>query len=98
MLYSFFDMSLSSFSSLFEIAATINIAFVAAEQAKQYGSTLTKNFFRTGINIDSKFSDRYACVDKETVDSIEAILVNGVSTEGKIQEVKRKIHKFSQLM
>lgn len=94
MLNSFFNMSLSSFSSLFEIAATINIAFVAAEQAKQYGSTLTKNFFQSGINIDSKFNERYARVDKETVDSIEAIVVNGVSTEGKIQEVKRTIHKL----
>lgn len=94
MLNSFFNMSLSSFSSLFEIAATINIAFVAAEQAKQYGSTLTKNFFQSGINIDSKFSARFSRVDKETVDTIEAILVNGVSTEGKIQEVKRTIHKL----
>lgn len=94
MLNSFLNMSLSSFSSLFEIAATINIAFVAAEQAKQYGSTLTKNFFQSGINIDRKFSERYARVDKETVDSIQAIVVNGVSTEGKIQEVKRKIHKL----
>ena len=74
MLNSFLNMSLSSFSSLFEIAATINIAFVAAEQAKQYGSTLTKNFFQSGINIDRKFSERYARVDKETVDSLSARL------------------------
>lgn len=94
MLDTFINLKLSNFSSLFEIAATLNLVFVVAEHAKQYGSTLTRNFFRSNANILNIFNERYSRVDKETVNSITAIVINDVSTEGEIQQVKREIHKL----
>lgn len=94
MLDTFINLKLSNFSSLFEIAATLNLVFVVAEHAKQYGSTLTRNFFRSNANIQKIFNERYSRVDKETVNSMTAIVINDVSTEGEIQQVKREIHKL----
>lgn len=90
----FVNLQLPNFSSLFEIAATLNLIFVAAEHAKQYGSTLTKNFFQSQSNISNRFEERFNKIDKESVESMTAIVINGVSTEGEIQQAKRDIHKL----
>lgn len=94
MLEMFNDIGLSGFSSLFEIAVTLNLVYVVAEKAKQYGSTLTKNFFQSGANIEKRFVDRISLVDKESVETMPAITINQRSTEGEIQEAKREIHKL----
>lgn len=94
MFETFVNLQLPNFSSLFEIAATLNLVFVVAEHAKQYGSTLTKNFFQSQSNISKKFEERFNKVDKESVESMTAIVINGVSTEGEIQQAKRDIHKL----
>lgn len=90
------NLKLSNFSSLFEIAATLNLVFVVAEHAKQYGSTLTKNFFRSETDIEAKFEEIFSKVDKESVETMPAIVINNVSTESEIQEVKRNIHKLEE--
>lgn len=90
----FTNLQLSGFSSLFEIAATLNLVYVVAEQAKQYGSTLTKNFFQSGTNIENRFNERYSLIDKESVETMPAIVLGNGSTEGEIQKAKREIHKL----
>lgn len=93
----FTNLQLSGFSSLFEIAATLNLVYVVAEQAKQYGSTLTKNFFQSGTNIEKRFNDRYSSIDKESVETMPTIVIGNGSTEGEIQKAKREIHKLEDL-
>lgn len=94
MFNTFTDLQLSGFSSLFEIAATLNLVYVVAEHAKQYGSTLTKNFFQSGTNIKNRFNERYSLIDKESVETMPAIPLGCGSTEGEIQKAKREIHKL----
>jgi hypothetical protein len=94
MFYLFENLQLSDFSSLFEIAAALNLAYVVAERAKQYGSVLTKNFFQSGTNIELKFKERYSLIDKESVETMPAINLGNGSTEGEIQKAKRDIHKL----
>lgn len=94
MFNTFTDLQLSGFSSLFEIAATLNLVYVVAEHAKQYGSTLTKNFFQSGTNIENRFNERYSLIDKESVETMPAIPLGSGSTEGEIQKAKREIHKL----
>lgn len=96
MFNTFSDLQLSGFSSLFEIAATLNLVYVVAEHAKQYGSTLTKNFFQSGTNIENKFNERYSLIDKESVETMPAIPLGCGSTEGEIQKAKREIHKLEE--
>ena len=88
------NLQLSGFASLFEIAITLNLVYVVAEKAKQYGSTLTKNFFQSGTNITKQFDKRISLIDKESVETMPAITINQRSTEGEIQEAKREIHKL----
>lgn len=94
MLETFNNLQLSGFASLFEIAVTLNLVYVVAEKAKQYGSTLTKNFFQSGSNIEKRFVNRFSLIDKESVETMPAITINQRSTEGEIQEAKREIHKL----
>lgn len=94
MLEMFNNLQLSGFASLFEIAVTLNLVYVVAEKAKQYGSTLTKNFFQSGTNIEKRFEKRISLIDKESVETMPAITINQRSTEGEIQKAKREIHKL----
>ena len=98
MLETFMNLHMSQFSSLFEIGATLNIAFVVAEQAKQYGSMLAKNFFKTSNNVKWKFDNLLATVDIGSIETMNAIIINNISTEGQIQETKREYHKLEDSM
>lgn len=84
-------MVIGDFSSIMEVAATLSIAFVAVEYIKSYTSVLCENFFDYKAFIDNVF-DKCLCLlpDYDTLNHIEPIVINGQSTNMRIEKVKRK--------
>ena len=88
-------MEISNYSSLIELSATLNIAFVAVEYVKSYTDLVCNNIFKINSHITEQFNKRRdSIVNKKTIDNIEPIIVNGKSTLLKIEEIKRAREKY----
>ncbi|WP_350456307.1 hypothetical protein [Macellibacteroides fermentans] len=90
-------MDVSNFSSLLELAATLNIALVAVEYAKTYTHILAKNVFKFDVEIESafkKYEDIFS--EKERLSSFQPIFVGGGSTNNMIEEARRKLELFEE--
>ncbi len=88
-------MEISNFSSLIELSATLNIAFVAVEYVKSYTDLVCNNIFKINSHIQEKFDNsKNNAVDEKTIDNLNPIDVNGKSTLFKIEEIKRKREKY----
>lgn len=85
----FTDLHIRDFSSLFEIAATLNLIYVIADNAKQYGNILTEYFFQYRTNIKSVFDERYK-------ENIALITIDNCPDE-KTQQVTRDIQKLKSI-
>lgn len=84
-------MSIGDFSSLFEIAATLNIALVAVEYASVFTQTVIEKVFKFKDYIHNKFDEcKSSMIDEKTLDLIEPISIEGVSTLTKIEKLKRE--------
>ncbi|SEO61763.1 hypothetical protein SAMN02910431_04618 [Bacteroides sp. AR20] len=83
-------MMLNDFSTLIQLGATLNIAFVAVEYAKAYTHTLSEKVFKFQLFIISSFQDcMELLIDKNTLDHLEPIVIEGKSTNNKIEKAKR---------
>lgn len=83
-------MTLNDFSTLIQLSATLNIAFVAVEYAKAYTRTLSEKVFKFQFFIVSSFQECIELlIDKNTLDHLEPIVIEGKSTNNKIEKVKR---------
>lgn len=89
-------MSLSDFSSLFELAAGLNIAFVAVEISKGYTYILYEKVFRFGDRIHKAIEEirKPAMVNQTSLNCMEPIDLGGKSTLVKIEEAKRDYEAF----
>ena len=85
----FTDLHIRDFSSLFDIAATLNLIYVIADNAKQYGNILTEYFFQYRTNIKSVFDERY----KENI----ALITIDSCPDEKTQQVTRDIQKLKSI-
>lgn len=84
-------MTINDFSSLIQLSATMSIAFVAVEYVKSYTSILCERFFRFQDFVEQSFKEcRDILTDKETLDHICPIDIEGRSTNIAIEDVKRK--------
>jgi hypothetical protein len=87
-------MLLNEFSTLIQLSATINIAFVAVEYAKSYSHILAKQVFKFDDHISESFQKcKSLLVDKNTLDAMKPVDINGKSTSNKIEETKRQIEQ-----
>ncbi len=82
-------MQLADFSALLQLAATLNIAFVAVEYAKAYTIVLAERVFNFEEFIIRSF-DACSLVDKETLNHLEPVTIDGESTFARIEKVKRE--------
>lgn len=84
-------MAINDFSALIQLSATISIAFVAVEYVRSFTSVLCEKFFMFQVSISQAFKGCLSCLtDRETLDHIEPMDINGRSTNTAIEQAKRK--------
>ncbi len=84
-------MTINDFSALIQLSATMSIAFVAVEYVKSYTTILCERFFKFQDFVELSFKEcRDILTDKETLDHITPINIDGKSTNDAIEDVKRK--------
>lgn len=84
-------MAINDFSALIGMAATISIAFVATEYVTSYTKNLCERFFMFQEYIKNSFGRcRKILTDRETLKFLHPSIVDGKSTNGKIEEARRK--------
>lgn len=85
-------MELTDFLTLIQLAAGLNIAFVAVEVAQGYTRILSDKVFNITQLLDNAFQELKSTisVNRTTLDNTHSTDVDGKSTTNKIEEVKRE--------
>ena len=84
-------MEINDFSAVIELIATISVAFVAVEYVKSYTNILCERFFNFNYYIGRVFKDCGDILpDKETLDNLNPVDIDGKNTLKYIEEIKRK--------
>lgn len=84
-------MAINDFSTLICMAATMSIAFVATEYVTSYTKNLCERFFKFQEFVKTSFKEcRDILTDKESLKQLHPVVIDGQSTNGKIEEAKRK--------
>lgn len=91
-------LKIPDFSSVLQLAATMNMAFILAEYANSYSLLLLKKFFKFNELLEKLDMVCRSHIDANTVDSFVAHTVDGFSTQDKIEEIKRKINKKTEFL
>lgn len=90
-------MQISDFNSILELAATINIAFVAVEYTKNYTSILSNNVFKFPELITQAFKDcNNSLCNIESLKHIDPIEIGGKSTLPQIEKTKVMYEELSK--
>ena len=91
-------MELSDFLTLIQLAAGLNIAFVAVEASRGYTRILSGNVFNIKQLLDAAFENiKYTISEnRKALDSTSSTEVDGKSTTNKIEEVKREYEKLEK--
>lgn len=88
------NLFLSDFVALIQLAATINLAYMAVEYAKSYTGAIARNIFKFGEIITKNVEKCRSHIDKQTIDSLEPCIVNGQTTLVEIERVRRESSKL----
>lgn len=84
-------MAINDFSTLVCMAATMSIAFVATEYVTSYTKNLCERFFKFTKFVKDSFTKCHdTLMDDESLKQLHPVVIDGQSTNGKIEEVKRK--------
>lgn len=91
-------MELSDFLTLIQLAAGLNIAFVAVEVSQGYTRILSGKVFNIKQLLDTAFENiKYTIYEnRKALDSTSSTEVDGKSTTNKIEEVKREYEKLEK--
>lgn len=82
-------MTISNFTPLIQLSATISIAFVAVEYAKSYTKTVCDRIFGFKDHIVSKIEECNKILpDQQTIDNLKPKQIGGGNTNKKIEELK----------
>lgn len=84
------DLQIGDFSTLFEIAATLNVAFIAVEYSTSYTIAVARNVFRLFDKIDQNILRCKSHIDEDTISGLNDVKVNGHSIAHKIEKAKRE--------
>lgn len=90
-------MELSSFSSLFELAAGLNAAFIAVDYASEFSTLMSEKVLKIKPQINDGFKNALkGLIDKETLDSLPDTRCGDSSTGVMIESIKRKRERLLQ--
>lgn len=87
---------LDSFSALFEIAATLNVAYIAVDYSTTFTISVAKNVFRFHDRITKGIARCKKHIDEDTINSIGDVILNGHSISHKIEKAKRDSTKLKR--
>lgn len=87
-------LELSDFVALIQLAATINLAYMAVEYAKSYTGAIARNIFKFGEIIKANLVKCESHIDKQTIDNLEPCVVNGKTTIVEIERIRRESSKL----
>lgn len=91
-------MELSNFTSFIEVGATLTVAFVAVEYAKQYTFIVADRVFNFIDNIRKSVDECRKLIDESTIEGLGNLTINGCSADMKIEGLKRKKEKTIQAL
>lgn len=84
-------MEIRDFNSLFELAVALNIALVAVDYASAFIQTFIEGVFKFKSYVESKFKECESnLADRDTIDHLVPITIDGKSTQIRIEGVKRE--------
>lgn len=90
-------MAINDFSAIIQLAATLCIAFVAVEYVRSFIGVLCERFFKFQDFIAKSFQEcRDILTDRDTLEHIEPIVIEGKSTNPEIEEAKRQNEALSK--
>lgn len=81
---------------MYEIAASLNVAFIAVEYATSYTESVAKNVFKFFDKIQTSIDNCRKHIDTETIERLDDVEINGHSIIQKIEGVKRESEKISR--
>lgn len=82
-------MELSDFNSFIGFGATLSLAFVAVEYAKQYPFIVANRVFNFDDKIDRNYKENIDLIDEPTIDGLGELTINGCNAALKIEGLKR---------
>lgn len=88
------SLKLVDFAPIIQLAATINLAYIAVEYAKSYTGAIARNVFRFGDIIKNHLVRCESHIDKQTICSLKPCTVDGGDTLIQIQKVQRESSKL----
>ena len=81
---------------MFEVAVTLNLAFVAVEYANSYTNLLARHVYKLHDKINDVFADCINIVDEDSVNSLRGNTVDGKNTILMVEELKRNYKKLKE--
>lgn len=93
-------MVLQDFSSLIQLAAGLNIAFVAVEVSKSYTSILSERIFNVQEILMERFGElkKMISLNMVSIESLKPTVIDGVGTNSSIESAKRDCEKLLERM
>lgn len=91
-------MDICDFSSLIQLSAALSVALVAVEYSKTYPHILSDRVFNFKELVRSSFKTIIEKIsgDSETLEHINPVEIDGVSTVHQIEDIKRKYEKLNE--
>lgn len=91
-------MDICDFSSLIQLSAALSVALVAVEYSKTYPHILSDKVFNFNELVHSSFKTIIEKIggDRETLEHINPVEIDGVSTVHQIEDVKRKYELLNE--
>lgn len=86
-------MEISDFSSAIELAAGLNIVYVAAEFANSYTHKVVNKILKFEEFIEQSKLNCLLHLDEETLKTLTADDINGISTANKLESLKVRLEK-----
>lgn len=89
---------INDFTSIFELAAGLNAAFVVVEYSKSFSKQLYENAFKFDSHIDAEISAPQDLIDEETLKGLESVKCGEGNTEQLIEKIRRDKEKLNEFI
>lgn len=80
---------IGDFTSIFELAAGLNAAFVVVEYSRSFSKQLYENAFKFDSHIDNEISASQDLIDEETLRGLESVKCGDGDTGQLIEQIRR---------
>lgn len=91
-------MMISEFTSIFELAAGLNAAFVVVEYSRSFSKQLYENAFKFDSHIDNEICTPQELIDEETLQGLESVKCGENETGKLIEKIRRDKEKLNDFI